>query len=256
MFHHFKPATFLAALTLLLCGGYGIGCGSKAPPSTPLHDAAMTDDPAKVQAALGSSPGGVDALNADKESPLIVASRAGATNSAKVLLDAGANISFKDTYGYTPLHWAAYGGQLSTARLLIDRHADVNAVDLKMETPLMLAAAAYPEVVHLLVEKGANVNAFDGSHWTALEYAVKKNQRETVTFLLAHGAHANTQDSDYGWTPLLYAADYGYLEIGRELVDSGADVNVKAKDGLTALQEARKESHPDFAKFLESKGAH
>ena len=111
------------------------GCGPKAPVSTPLHDAVMTDDAAKVQAAIAATPGGVEALNADKETPLIVAAKNGATQSAKALLDAGANISYKDTYGYTPLHWAAYKGQLSTAQLLVDRHADVNAVDLDTRNP-------------------------------------------------------------------------------------------------------------------------
>ena len=67
------------------------------------------------------------------------------------------------------------------------------------------------------------------------------------------GANANTQDSD-GWTPLMYAADYGYLEIAKSLVEKGADVKVHDKDGLTAAAEARKENHPDVARFLEGQG--
>ena len=153
------------------------------------------------------------------------------------MLDAGANISAKDgEYGYTPLHWAAYKGQLSTCQLLIERGANVNAPDLKMETPIMPASEAYPDIVKLLVEHGADVNAQDGSKWTALEYAVKKNQGETVKFLLEKGANANTQDSDYGWTPLMYAWRITViLKSPNSLSIRGVDVNAHAKDGLTFL---------------------
>src|SRR5258708_6781167 len=145
---HLSFARYCATLTILSGALAIIGCGPKAPVSTPLHDAAMTDDPAKVQAAIAATPGGVDALNADKETALIVASKNGLTNSAKALLDAGANIAGKDAeYGYTALHWAAYKGQLSTVQLLIDRGANVNATDLKLETPIMPASEAYPDVV-------------------------------------------------------------------------------------------------------------
>ena len=83
-------------------------------------------------------------------------------------------------------------------------------------------------------------SAQDKVHWTALEYTASNSQPESCKDLLAHGASPNTQDSDYGWTPLLYAADKGNMEIATMLVEKGADVNVKAKDGLTALQEAPK----------------
>ena len=41
-----------------------------------------------------------------------------------------------DEYGSTALHWAAHNNSLETAKLLIDRGAQVNRADHRGETPL------------------------------------------------------------------------------------------------------------------------
>jgi ankyrin repeat protein len=59
--------------------------------------------------------------------------------AARVLLDAGADIqarSRNDHYGDTPLHAAAHGNQKDVVRLLIERGADVDARNPAGRTPL------------------------------------------------------------------------------------------------------------------------
>ena len=53
---------------------------------------------------------------------------------------------------------------------------------------------------------------------------------------LAKGADINATDSIFGVTPLSSAALFGHTEIVELLIKKGADVNVKNRDGGTALQ--------------------
>jgi ankyrin repeat protein len=48
-------------------------------------------------------------------------------------------VNAKDTYGWTPLHWAAYKGYLEVAKVLLAHSADVNAKDKDGKTPLAFA---------------------------------------------------------------------------------------------------------------------
>ena len=52
-----------------------------------------------------------------------------------------------------------------------------------------------------------------------------------------------TARSDSGFTPLMFAARSGDLELTRLLLDSGADVNTSAADGSTALLVATVRGH-------------
>ena len=58
----------------------------------------------------------------------------------KLLIRAGADVKSKNTYGYTPLHYAVGTDQLGVVELLVKHGADVNANDNREGmTPLHLA---------------------------------------------------------------------------------------------------------------------
>ena len=52
------------------------------------------------------------------------------------------------------------------------------------------------------------------------------------------------------WTPLIYAAFNGHLEIAKLLVKSGADVNAVSRNGSSALLVASRGGHIDIVKLL------
>ena len=76
--------------------------------------------------------------------------------TAKLLIENGADVNAKYSYGYTPLHII---NNIDIIKLLIDKGADVNAKDDYRNTPLHYAKDL--EIVKLLIDNGADVNAIN-----------------------------------------------------------------------------------------------
>ena len=84
--------------------------------------------------------------------------------------------------------------------------------------------------------------------------ASEKGHTETVKALLDKGADVNAKDKD-GETVLMKASASGYTEIVKALLDKGADVNEKAVHGQTALMYASGLGRTEIVKVLLYKGA-
>jgi ankyrin repeat protein len=112
-------------------------------------------------------------------------------------------------------------------------------------TPLIAAVHfKKPEILRLLLEKGASVNAGVGHTGTALWYASADGYLDAVKLLLEKGSTVDAKDSDQA-TPLLVAAENGHLEVVRLLLSKGAAVNAAADEasrhnGATPLVGATK----------------
>jgi ankyrin repeat protein len=107
-----------------------------------------------------------------------------------------------------------------------------------------------------LIKKGANPNEVDGDGISALGWATIANRIDAVRVLLAKGARVNHVDN-LGMTPLLYAAsiDFGDTAVMETLIAAGADLNAKNKQGLTALDLARRYEHKAMVRLLSGKQA-
>jgi ankyrin repeat protein len=127
-------------------------------------------------------------------------------------------------------------------KLLLDKGAAIEAVDEEYDTPLIQAAAhGATGVVKLLLERGASIEARDGPGLTALNAAAcdcavidMPDTLDIVRVLLEKGANIETSD-DVGETPLIRAAEWGRTEIVKLLLDKRANIEAKDKDGNTAL---------------------
>lgn len=82
------------------------------------------------------------------------------------------------------------------------------------------------EVVNVLLDHMADVNAVDEDGESPLICALKERQRDTVKKLLARGAAVTVTDNQ-GNAALLYVASYDWPDIVEQFLARGADANVR-----------------------------
>ncbi|CAH1989567.1 unnamed protein product [Acanthoscelides obtectus] len=138
----------------------------------------------------------------------------------------------------SPLHLAAESGYVECVEILLEHGADANLRNHRAQTPLHLAARAQAfDCVEALLTKGnANPNVGDCDKRTPLHAAVGKAARsyDIIEILINYGADVNARDQ-YGYTPLHIAALNELSQCVEVLIYHGADVTAKSKFGMTAL---------------------
>ena len=107
----------------------------------------------------------------------------------QAMINSGADVHAKSTYGETPLHAAAKYGNAKVISALIKAGADVNVQDIIAGTPLHEAAGfGKAEVISVLIKAGADINAKDKDGWTPLNLAESRNHEDAVSALEDAGA--------------------------------------------------------------------
>ncbi len=213
---------------------------------TSLHLAAQNGDLDQVK-LLFDNGANIEAQDEFGKTPILCAVEAGKWSIVEFLLDNGANINNETTYQETPLHCAVQEGNLDIVKFLFDRGADIESQNAYDEKPLHLAIkAGRLKIVKLLLDQGANINAKDKDGKTPLDIAIDRKHDSILKYLKQ--AQLNEQ--------LLAAVkDSDFNEV-QGLVNRGANVNAKDKDGKTPLHYAsRSVHHLDMVKYLISKGA-
>lgn len=102
----------------------------------------------------------------------------------KRLLHFSDMLSYFDTIGCTPLHYAVEKENFKIARLLLQSGADINAHDAEHigETPLgRVAGTCTPEMARFLVENGANPDIPGWMQLTALYRAQRRKDEDGPT---------------------------------------------------------------------------
>jgi ankyrin repeat protein len=200
---------------------------------------------------------GADANTANdfKTTPLSEACINGNSAFVRALLKSGANPNTPIATGVTPLMTCAKSGAVDAVGILIEYGAAVNAKEpAQNQTALMWAAAEHhPDVVKALIDAHADLKANTKPGFTAIHFAAREGDLESVKVLLAAGVDVNilTQAEGQanrvtsflgiskavgalGYTPLLVAVVRGRVELALYLLDHGADPN-NAAAGFTPL---------------------
>ena len=124
-------------------------------------------------------------------------------------------------------------------------------------TPLHVAARLnYPDIAEALIIRGANINATYMRGKTPLHTAVwSKNNFEVVKVLIDRGADINAYEKSQGKTPLHRVAYYGHTDIAELLILNGAKVNFRNFSGHTPLTSAETSGHSQMYSLLVRYGA-
>ncbi|XP_044147494.1 ankyrin repeat domain-containing protein 50-like [Bufo gargarizans] len=187
--------------------------------------------------AFGAQP---DISGPDGRTALRAAAWGGHEGPVKALVRAGAEIDHADVEGRTPLMAAAYMSHFTVAELLLESGANVNACDLEGRSALAVACLCiptgqrHPQLVSVLLERGADPQLEDKEGLTPLLVAAYEGQDEVAELLLEAGADPDRPGKDQ-MTPLLAAASGGHAETVRVLLLWGASTDVTDQEGRSAL---------------------
>jgi uncharacterized protein len=140
------------------------------------------------------------------------------------------------------------------------RGDDDKARELAKEAELdVFEAAALGDAARLreLLDADSTLSrARSDDDFTALHYAAFFDGPETALLLIEHGADVNAfADNELGVHPLNSAAAAGRLEVAAILLKHGADPNATTRGGFTPLDAARENGHEKLAELLRSHGA-
>ena len=239
--------------------------GSEPSGETVLMSCARTGSLGAVEQLLaaGAEPNSVEVDSG--QTALMWAAAGGHWEIVDLLIGAGADVNASSSGMFTPLMFAARTGDLKSAELLLDAGAEVNVATEDGLSPLLIASASldaitgsdYRLVVEesqheslgaLLLDRGADVTQSDQYGMTALHYAVEMNKPSLLRALLKRDADPNAQltqglpfrRGDYvgreaydGASPFWLAARLGNVEMMRELLDAGADPELRQAWGVT-----------------------
>jgi RNA polymerase sigma factor (sigma-70 family) len=215
-------------------------------------DAARKGDSERVKALLVRNPRLRHGRDVMGNTALIIAVNGGHQELAALLRESGAPVSLHDAAaigdtervealletqpetldsfsgeGFTALGLAAHFGHLETLRLLLERGGDVNVVSRHPIGVTPLHAALFGrqvEAARILIERGSDVNARRGgaawprAGWTPLHYAAAYGFGDLIRALLDHGASRKTTD-EAGKNPLDVARETGQEEAVRLLIE-------------------------------------
>jgi ankyrin repeat protein len=242
----------------LLDQGLNPNAATKSGGTTALMAAAPDAEKMKLLIDRGAN---VNARAQTRFSALMVAAQyQDSTAAINLLLDRGAAVGAPaegaPVFNANPFFLASYAGNATVLKRLKDAGAKIDdpmtLIGTSRTTPLL---GAYKfgdtDVARTLFELGTPLEFADGNGITMLGRAALNNEVAMARTLIERGANVNVVDK-LGMTPLLWAVsmDFGDPAMIELLLTSGAKADARNKDGLTALELARKYGHAEVIPAL------
>ncbi|XP_054287681.1 uncharacterized protein LOC129003414 [Macrosteles quadrilineatus] len=163
-----------------------------------------------------------------------------------------------DCTGRTPLQCAISRGFEEIVKLLIDKNAMLNAKDIDGNTSVHHAVLGDDEkslrILELLIDKGVDLNIANHLHQTPLHLAVKRDFQPCVKLLLDNGAKVNVQDN-VGITPLHHAVSKKNDSIVKHMIRQESQLDLADKKGKTSLHLAAEIKYAFGVSILLESGA-
>ena len=193
------------------------------------------------------------------ETVLMTAARTGRIGPVKVLLAYGADVNARERREQTALMWAAAEGHVEVIDALLKAGADFRTPLPSGFTPLFFAVReGRADAAFKLLDAGADVNEImrpeqedenNGKATTALILAVENGHFEFAAALLSAGADPNSRPTGVtalhaitwvrkpirgdGNPPPTGSGNLTSLDLVRQLVTRGADINIRLEQGAS-----------------------
>jgi ankyrin repeat protein len=212
--------------------------------NTPLQYASVTRNVKAVELLLANK-ADVNVRNGKHETPLDRAERIGSPAVVDLLQKHGA------LRGAGAINDAVRRRDMAKVKELLNSQPTIVSEKSSSGWSLVHAALSQNsnEIMKVLLEHNADVNARNGEGQTALHFVIIRSRlgrdsknmeiieaetKEAIGLLLAHGADVNAKDA-LGATALHHAAGRRNLEFTKLLLANKADINARDKDGRTPL---------------------
>ncbi|HEY5785807.1 MAG TPA: ankyrin repeat domain-containing protein [Microlunatus sp.] len=204
-----------------------------------LFRAAADGDVAAARRALRDK-AEVEARNDDRQTPLVVATKAKQTKLAVLLLEAGADPDAKDDMADSAFLYAGAEGYNEILRATLRQRANVKSTNRFGGTALIPASEhGHTETVRILINAGVPLDHVNDLSWTAMLEAIALNdgsadQVDVVRQLIGAGADTSIRDKN-GRTPRSLAAAKGFDDIVA-LIDDAAEIRDRGQRLITAAR--------------------
>ena len=194
----------------------------------------------------------VNAIGAGGATPLLAAIGAKDPAGVEILLRNGADPNFHSPRGVIPLH-SAVSKHPQWVRTLIDYGADIQITTWEGDTLLHSISRRTPvEIIELLIEEGLDPEALNRHKATPLYEAAQIGYLDAAKLLVEHGARFDSATLG-GSTPLLAATCK--TEMMDFLLELGADIHRQNVHGNTVVHLAARGACSEIFDFLIKRGA-
>ncbi|CEJ87492.1 hypothetical protein VHEMI04432 [[Torrubiella] hemipterigena] len=246
--------------------------------NTPMHWTVANCSISRLLADYGAD---VNAKNNVGQSTLLWSALAGRMDVVEILIELGADVNQGDNNGFTALHAAAFTGHEPMTHLLLRTGADANSLDIDGWTALHVAEVKRRVNVielltnitsqghdihtrmeqrltshnmHALMKEMLDRKAVGSSVVNGLLAVINSGHDLRLLALLESGADIDAEDHVGGATALTHAAWFGKEKTVRLLLDWGANVDLRDRNGRTALHWAAQSGYADMVADLVERG--
>lgn len=176
-------------------------------------------------------------------------------DTAKRLLDAGADTSIVTSSGWTALSATMQEGDVEIVRALIDAGASPFSGGSNGWTAFHMAVFGDRRDIsdYLLTLPGVSINATMGDGWAPIHQAAAEGKDYTVAYILSKPDVAVNQTTPEGHTALHVAARDGHEKTVRMLLEAGADPSLKNSDGKTPADLAAAKNFSKVVSLLQTR---